>query len=543
MWSPEEKLNYIYAFMKYDTKSMELDFWQDRFIKSRQKYISILKSRRTGFSFATALKGMVKALDPDRTNYVKQFVSYNESDAVEKIRYARAFYDSIPKKYKKKLVRANSTEMEFLDANGKTTSRLISLPCRPPRGKGGDISLDEYAIYLPKVSDQIYTAALFVIMRGGCIEVGSTPLGTVGKFFEICTDKDKFPSYERYTIPWWFAKALCADVERATKEAQNMGTEERVMAFGNDTLKNIFANSMIEDFQQECECTFIDSASSYISLELIYSNTPGKRECDYAEYEKLGDEEYCSEESCLGREIRAFVSVDDLILGYNPKIHGAPLFVGYDVGRFHDAVSIYAIGRTGAGKKRSVLRVEMRSTEFETQENAMNRLLANLPVFRACVDNTGMGLPLAEKLNKRWGDRVEGVTFTAQSKEALAMAVKFGLERQEFLLENDRGFHAQIHSIKRTPTTGGNFRYDAERNEKGHADSFWAWALASHAADGKERDKNFYEEYAERKRQVANLGGGSETGEAESALAVPAGSVRKRGHSLQTVLNRIERRQ
>lgn len=106
MWTPEEKLNYIYAFMKYDTKSMELDFWQDRFIKSRQKYISILKSRRTGFSFATALKGMVKAQDPARTNYVKQFVSYNESDAVEKIRYARAFYDSIPKKYKKKLVRA-----------------------------------------------------------------------------------------------------------------------------------------------------------------------------------------------------------------------------------------------------------------------------------------------------------------------------------------------------------------------------------------------------------------------------------------------------
>ena len=109
-------------------------------------------------------------------------------------------------------------------------------------------------------------------------------------------------------------------------------------------------------------------------------------------------------------------------------------------------------------------------------------------------------------------------------------------------MENDRGFHAQIHSIKRTPTTGGNFRYDAERNEKGHADSFWALALASHAADGKERDKNFYEEYAERKRQIANLSGGSETGETESALAVPAGSVRKRGHSLQTVLNRIERR-
>lgn len=537
MWTPEEKLNYIYAFMKYDMKSMELDFWQDRFIKSRQKYISILKSRRTGFSFATALKGMVKAQDPARTNYVKQFVSYNESDAVEKIRYARAFYDSMPKQYKKKLVHANSTEMEFLDANGKTTSRLISLPCRPPRGKGGDISLDEYAIYLPKVSDQIYTAALFVIMRGGCIEVGSTPLGTVGKFYEICTDKDKFPSYERYTIPWWFAKALCADVERAAKEAPNMGTAERVMAFGNDTLKNIFANSTLEDFQQECECTFIDSASSYISLELIYSNTPGKRECDYAEYEQLSDGDYWSEGSCLGHDITSFSNVDDLIANYKPEIHGSPLFAGYDVGHVHDAASVYVIGRTATGKKRSVLRLEMRNTEFEAQAAAMNKLLANLPVFRACMDCTGMGAPLSEKLGKRWGEKVEGVTFTVKTKEALAMAAKFGLERREFLLENDRDFHAQIHSIKRTPTTGGNFRYDAERNEKGHADSFWSWALANHAADGK-GDRNFYEEYAEKKRRETDG-----TAEAESGLTIPAGSVRRRGHSLQTVLNKIERRQ
>lgn len=138
--TPEERLVYLYSFCKFDEKPLVLDEWQNQFITSTKQFISILKSRRTGFSFATALKGLSKALDFGRTKYTKQFVSYNESDALEKIRYAAEFYDSIPAKNKKKCVMKNKTELEFLDANGKTTSRLISMPCRPPRGKGGDIS-------------------------------------------------------------------------------------------------------------------------------------------------------------------------------------------------------------------------------------------------------------------------------------------------------------------------------------------------------------------------------------------------------------------
>ena len=63
LWTPEEKLNYVYAFMKYDHKDIELDFWQDDFIRNRNRYISLLKSRQTGFSFVVAIKGLVKALD------------------------------------------------------------------------------------------------------------------------------------------------------------------------------------------------------------------------------------------------------------------------------------------------------------------------------------------------------------------------------------------------------------------------------------------------------------------------------------------------
>ena len=531
LWTPEEKLNYVYAFMKYDHKDIELDFWQDDFIRNRNRYISLLKSRQTGFSFVVAIKGLVKALDPARTQYTKQFVSYNEEDAQEKIRYARQFYDSIPNRYKKKLVHQTATMLEFEDVGSKTTSRLISLPCRPPRGKNGDVCLDEFAIYLPRLSKEIYTAASFCTLRRGCIEVGSTPLGTIGKFYEICTNRESYPNFDRYFIPWWYAKVMCKDVRGAVQFAKEMETAERVERFGTDRLISLFQNSTLEDFQQECECVFIDSSASYISLELIYANTPGRREEDIpANIEN--DEDYIKAKRDV--EIHCFRNADDLILNYSPEKYGSPLFMGLDIGRTSDATVFYIIGLIN-GKKRSVLRHEMRNADFDSQFNVLCRLMENLPIFRCCIDDGGIGRNLAENAHKKYGERAELYHFDLQSKEVLAMGVRTGLERREYELDNDRDFHAQIHSIKRTPSSGGSFRYDAERNEKGHADSFWAWALASYATDGKKIEPNFYAEYARKKNEsVVTLSNGN-----IELSNNPQSLTRTRGKSLSSVLRSV----
>ena len=532
LWTPEEKLNYVYAFMKYDHKDIELDFWQDDFIRNRNRYISLLKSRQTGFSFVVAIKGLVKALDPARTQYTKQFVSYNEEDAQEKIRYARQFYDSIPNRYKKKLVHQTATMLEFEDVGSKTTSRLISLPCRPPRGKNGDVCLDEFAIYLPRLSKEIYTAASFCTLRRGCIEVGSTPLGTIGKFYEICTNRESYPNFDRYFIPWWYAKVMCKDVRGAVQFAKEMETAERVERFGTDRLISLFQNSTLEDFQQECECVFIDSSASYISLELIYANTPGRCEEDIpTNIEK--DEDYFAAKRDV--EIHCFKDADELILNYSPEKYGSPLFMGLDIGRTSDATVFYIIGVIN-GKKRSVLRHEMRNADFDAQTAVLNKLMENLPIYRCCIDDGGIGRNLAENAHKRYGERAELYHFDLQSKEILAMGVRTGLERREYELDNDRDFHAQIHSIKRTPSSGGSFRYDAERNEKGHADSFWAWALASYATDGKKIEPNFYAEYARKKNDsVVTLNNGN----TEPSNIPQTSLTRTRGKSLLSVLRSV----
>ncbi|MBO7518633.1 MAG: hypothetical protein J6T31_05935 [Methanobrevibacter sp.] len=122
------------------------------------------------------------------------------------------------------------------------------------------------------------------------------------------------------------------------------------------------------------------------------------------------------------------------------------------------------------------------------------------------MDSTGIGYQLGEDLHKILGDRLERVMFSAEEKEIMAIDVKRGLEQREFLLSNDKEFHRQIHSIKRTSNGGKYFRYDAERNEKGHADSFWAWALANSAVNITDTKSNNF--YAQRRQKRVELMGG-----------------------------------
>jgi phage FluMu gp28-like protein len=313
-------------------------------------------------------------------------------------------------------------------------------------------------------------------------------------------------------------------VGNAVNLAPEMSTEERVYKFGTQNLISIYKSNFLEDFQQEQECKFIDSASSYISLELIHENTPGMRSTDRVN--PLDDDE-AIEESI---EIRIAKSPEELINLYNLEIHGT-VYLGYDVARRRDASVIYAIGNIN-NKKKSLAEIVMRNTPFEEQLNIVRSIMNGLPVVRCCMDMTGMGEPLYEILSKEFGDKVEGIPFTAENKEILAVSAKRGLENHEYLLPNIQAFHIQIHSIKRSENLIGRFRYDAERTERGHADSFWAWALASYAiTENDAHTPSFYDEWARNK----NKGAASHSEQQGFAQSTPV-----RGKSVYSVLRGIE---
>jgi phage FluMu gp28-like protein len=104
-------------------------------------------------------------------------------------------------------------------------------------------------------------------------------------------------------------------------------------------------------------------------------------------------------------------------------------------------------------------------------------------IRRACIDSTGMGAPLAESLEREFGPRVEPVTFTAAVKEDMAYRVKRRMEQRLDLIPDAPEIARAFGAVKKLVTAAGNTRFDAERTDLGHADEFWAKALADLAAE------------------------------------------------------------
>lgn len=484
-WSGADKVLICTGIMNYDEGEVfKLDWWQEWYLRHTFRFLIANKSRRVGWSFLTALNGVLNAIDPAKYNYTKQFVSYSMEDAKEKIAIARAFFLSIPEGMgQKRLVSDSKTALEWEDKNGRSRSRLISWPCKAPRGKGGDISLDEFAFHANDYS--IYTAALPIISRGGNLEIGSTPFGNKGKFYEIMTDKGRFPDFKRIELYWYMSPYLCTNVKAAIHDAQSLGTRELVEKYATEIIKDIFENTSLEDFQQEYECSFRDELASFITLEMIQKCTPLAGDDDNPE---------------TSDEIEEFKTIDDLILGYMQEKHGY-LYAGYDVGRTNDASELVVIGYLPDKDLRQVVAsISFKKVSFREQEANLVRFMKELPIYRFAIDATGLGMNLAENLKSYFPRKVEAVTFTNPVKEELANDTWLVFDKQKIVLPPDRELQQQIHSIKKTITAAKNARFDCDANQNNHADKFWALALAVHAVgNGDEGSSGFYWQYMKEK--------------------------------------------
>ncbi|MEE9236063.1 MAG: hypothetical protein V3U28_11555, partial [Candidatus Acidoferrales bacterium] len=178
------------------------------------------------------------------------------------------------------------------------------------------------------------------------------------------------------------------------------------------------------------------------------------------------------------------------------------VYLGVDIGRRRDFTVLWLLEvenqlaplEARVYSTRGVLTLDRQP--FSQQRRTLDSLLAakNIPlspvapaagylVQRCAVDATGLGAMLAEELEQKWGARVEPVQFTLRVKEDLAVRVKRLLEDGRLRLPYDPVVRAALGSVKRYATATGHWRFDADRTDTaGHADHFWALALALYAA-------------------------------------------------------------
>lgn len=156
-----------------------------------------------------------------------------------------------------------------------------------------------------------------------------------------------------------------------------------------------------------------------------------------------------------------------------------PIYVGVDVARRRDLTVIYVLEAVG---RDLVLRhrVEMAKTKFALQKQVLWEILAHPKLVRALIDATGIGMQMAEEAQDRFGEyRVEAVTFTAAVKDHLATRLLQEFQDATIQLDPDKLQREGLHAVRKVVTGTNSVRYDAAHDEEnGHADHFWALALA-----------------------------------------------------------------
>ncbi|MCB0041921.1 MAG: terminase family protein [Caldilinea sp.] len=426
------------------------------------------KSRQIAWSWLIAAEGVADAILNRRDSI---YVSINQEEAKEKIRYARSVIEALRPDIRSgvQLVRDNELGIEL--ENG---ARLSSLPARPPRGRSrSNVYLDEFAHV--QHDKEIYTAALPVISKGGRLRIASSPMGATGRFWEVYKEQLRaYPGYRRKSTPWWEVYSFCRNPAEARKLAPAMETADRVDLFGNDRIMAIYANMPLEDFQQEYECEFVDESTAWITWEELKRNQDEALTCIIASGRDNAVDKVLDAIGATARAVDA---------GTIERV----LSIGVDVGRTRNTTEIFAIGETTTKTYPLRMMLTLDNVEFDGQFDVLSKALATLPIKKALIDQNGIGRNLAENAAKAFPSKAEGVDFTNASKALWATDAKMLIQQNKTPLPVDRDLSYQIHSIKRRITAAKNVTYDTETNEKHHADKFWAWALGLAAAKQPER--------------------------------------------------------
>ncbi|KAA2314546.1 terminase [Puniceibacterium sp. HSS470] len=313
-------------------------------------------------------------------------------------------------------------------------SRVVALSASPDaaRGFGGNLLLDEFAFHAD--SRRIWGSAYPVAARGGHkIRVISTPNGKGNKFYEIMTTKDN--GWSKHHI----------DIYEAVKQGLDVNIEE---------LRKGMADQ--DAWAQEFELAWLDEASSWLDYDLITS---------------------CESNSA---------GIPELYMG-------GLCFVGVDIAARNDLFVIWVMELVGDVLVTREIIAEKRIS-FAEQDALLAGVFRRYRVVRCRMDQTGMGEKPVEDAKRNHGeDRVEGVLFSTASKLDMATSLKESMQdRKSRIPAGDPLLRADLHSIKSQVGITGTRRLIADGDSDGHADRFWAGALAVSAGDT-EPDEYEYE--------------------------------------------------
>ena len=422
--------------------------YQARWIRDESRLKLIEKSRQIGLSWATAYAGVSRtALATARFD---QWVSSRDDIQAQLFLEDCKFWAGNLK------IAADDLGEQVLDPRDRQTAyvlrfasgrRINSMSSNPnaQAGKRGGRILDEFALHPdPR---KLWTIAYPGITWGGAMEVISTHRGSQNFFNQLVREikeqgNPKGISLHTVTLQDALDQGFLYKLQQSLPADDEKQAMDEAAYF--DFVRAGAADE--ESFQQEYMCRPADDDAAFLEYDLIARS-------EYAE------------------------GVDW------QTIEGGTLFAGIDIGRKKDLTVVWVIEKLGDVFYTRHIEALQNMTKPDQEKVIwpwIGRVLES--GGRVAIDNTGLGIGWVDDAQAKFGKyRVEGVNFTAQSKEALAYPVRGAMEDRRLRIPNSGPIRADLRSVTKQVTGSGNIRFTAERTPDGHADRFWALALAIHA--------------------------------------------------------------
>lgn len=450
------------------------------------------KSRRTGWTYAEAYDAVsrrYRRTQPRNADY--WFSSADDSAAMEFIDYcafwAKDLFAAIADRFTESIEDAETKRVATAYClRCPNDHKIVAMTSNPRRfrSKGGDVTLDEFAFH----DDQrgMYTAASPVTTWGGRMAVFSTPNGEG-------TEYDRMVKGSRRVL-----EALGIDPNQSRSKAELCST-------GWEALQAKAREIRVTPVFSYHRVTIVDAIEQGI-VETINRTrgTKWTREAFLLDCREksLDEESFRQEYMCEpGADHRAWLSMaliesgehmdaaqpDKGLVGYE----GGPCYVGVDFGRDRDLTVIWVLEQVGDVLWTRQIRIlENKPTPIQEQELAS--ILRSVKFVACEMDCTGNGLGLYEYTRKAFGSRIHGVQFGSSVESivdpsekkipvTLSMATALKDRFDDRLIRipwNNARIKDGLHKPKKVATATGRITFHAARDKNGHADEFWALALA-----------------------------------------------------------------
>lgn len=415
-------------------------------LKSGTALLVIEKSRRIGLTWSVAVDAVLTAAaQVSAGGQNVWYMGYDKDMALEFIEtcamWARAFG-----------IVSEDIGEEILDVEGVNDGvqafrirfasgfKITALPSVPRalRGKQGKVIIDEAAFH--KNVGEVLKSAMALLIWGGQVIVISTHDGVGNQFNELC-DEIRAGRRRGKVVTITFADAMADGLyERVALVAKVKGSELAPKEQWEAEIRASYG----DDAGEELDCIPKSGSGSLIKPEDIAA----------AEHAEAG--------------------LPELYLG-------GGIFIGRDVARRHDGQVQYAMEMVGDVLWQRDQYEEVGQT-FAHQDAWMDDCFARWRVVQAWLDQTGMGEKVVEDAQLRHGTyRVVGQLLTGPTRLDLAISLATRFERGLIRIRPDPKTRADLRAIKKAESAGGGVRIVNEGTV--HADRFWAYALASRAAD------------------------------------------------------------